>query len=1165
VREDGLWPELDERVAHLSARNTALWQELDAGASRQSTSTSRLWDELQQKGDPIHFRPRVRSGVVIRRLQSHASRYYVLKNPQAYTYLRLAEHEFFLWRLMDGTRSLSALMTAYFQKYHALAISLVCSLVDGLRDQQFLTAKPVKVYEQVQEALERRRPERWSERAVHWFAGREFAISGLDHILSAVYRAGGWLFFTAPALIVFAAIALMGLLCFFLALRQGTFTLLKSGNSLTLGLILLWLANLLTIFLHECAHALTTKHFGREVHRGGFMLYYGLPAFFVDTMDIWMEDKGPRIAVSAAGPVSDLIVGGMCSLLAYAFPHWALSPFLYKVAFTAYLGVLLNLNPLLELDGYFLLVDWLEIPMLRQRSLAFVRTELWNKVRTWLQSRELLPAQPALPTSQEEPAATSFSREERIFTVFGLLSAAYTVVALWLALYFWQKQLGRAVSELWTRGGLGRVLVVVIGGALTVVGGWTLGSQIVRFLGSVADWLARQHILEHDRLVAGLLLGCLAVLSGIALLLPADWRWAYLLTLTFLLTLVALSAALAATRYYAGSAFQGVFLALSMALLLLLPVHGLRALGVWYVIDPPWPSVVIVLNKLVLLVVLVAAILAFRRTGLELVTAGEKTLMSLLFILALVAVLPALLWTTRSSTPTLGALLGLVATYCAMLGLALLIPTLFAFSDSHFGLGWNFLMVAIAGLVAEDLLRVYAPGYPRLYTIVYGLGVLVSGGLACGCVLIYLAHLRAAYRREEWPLVEALSDQERLRDAFAHFYATLFTQFREVYGWRLAQIIDDRLDVTAVTANWGVMVDRGQIRDTLPLDSVTIADQAARYEEVLNYTIDMMDDSAGRPFLRRAIQGAHDGLPWQEREVLSRHLLQRTPWGADLSQDFESTAGDYHYLLRAMPLFADADDADIEALVAALRTLRVKAGHAFARQGQSGDRFFLVRFGEVEVWQRDERGEERLIAELHRGDYCGEHALLHGAPYPATYRAAVDSELLVLAQEDFNRLVKSRFQLGEQVQQAAEVVSLLNQMPVFAGLTHMQIRRLAHQFQRREVQPDEVLITQGVRSDTFYVIARGTLIVIGERGSPQERILARLSVGEFCGEIGLLLDQPPIATVVGGEEGATVLSLSRHDFDLFVRGNLGVSRRLEQVSSRRVIDTRRKLGLSGVV
>ncbi|MDY7041716.1 MAG: hypothetical protein SVX38_12715, partial [Chloroflexota bacterium] len=765
VGEEALWHELDARVARPTARAMELWEELDTSAIRQPTSPSSLRDELRRKGDPIHFRPQVRSEVVVRRLQSHDGRYYILKNPRAHTYLRLSEHEFFLWRLMDGTRSLSVLMTAYFQKYRVLAVSLVRSLVDGLRDQHFLTARPVKVYQQAQKALDQRSPERWSEQVTHWLMGQEFAVSGLDGILSTVYRAGGWLFFTAPALLVSAAVALMGLLFFFLSLRQGTFTLLKSANSLTLGLILLWLANLLTIFLHECAHALTTKHFGREVHRGGFMLYYGLPAFFVDTMDIWMEDKGPRMTVSVAGSASDLIIGGMCSLLAYIFPHWALSPFLYKIAFTAYLSVLFNLNPLLELDGYFLLVDWLEMPMLRQRSLDFVRTALPRRVSAWLQSRGLLPAE---ITSPEKPTPTPFSREERVFTVFGLLSAAYNVIAIWLALYFWQKQLGLVVAELWARGGLSRVLVAVVGGVLIVVTGWVSGSRIVRFVSGVADWLARRRILERDRLVAGLLLGFLIVLSGIALLLPADWRWAYLLTLTLLFTLIALGAALAATRYYTGSAFQGVFVALSTLLIFLLPVRGLRALGVWYVIDPPWPAVIVVLNKLALLVVLVAAFFAFRRTGLDLVSTEERILMTLIVVLSLAALLPTLLWATRFPTSALSGMLGLVAPGCALLGIALLIPTLFAFSDSHFGLGWDFLLVAIASLVIEDLLRVYAPFYPPLYAVVYGLGALTSGGLAGGCVLVYLAHLRAVYRREEWPLVEALSDQKRLRDAFAH-------------------------------------------------------------------------------------------------------------------------------------------------------------------------------------------------------------------------------------------------------------------------------------------------------------------------------------------------------------------------------------------------------------
>ena len=48
--------------------------------------------------------------------------------------------------------------------------------------------------------------------------------------------------------------------------------------------------------------------------------------------------------------------------------------------FGAYLGAFINLNPLLELDGYFILIDWLEIPMLRQRSLDYWRT-WWN---AWL-------------------------------------------------------------------------------------------------------------------------------------------------------------------------------------------------------------------------------------------------------------------------------------------------------------------------------------------------------------------------------------------------------------------------------------------------------------------------------------------------------------------------------------------------------------------------------------------------------------------------------------------------------------------------------------------------------------------------------------------------------------------------------------------------------------
>jgi hypothetical protein len=53
--------------------------------------------------------------------------------------------------------------------------------------------------------------------------------------------------------------------------------------------------------------------------------------------------------------------------------------------------------------------------------------------------------------------------------------------------------------------------------------------------------------------------------------------------------------------------------------------------------------------------------------------------------------------------------------------------------------------------------------------------------------------------------------------------------------------------------------------------------------------------------------------------------------------------------------------------------------------------------------------------------------------------------------------------------------------------------------------------------------------------------------------------------VMGGQAGAMLLGLLQEDFEAFIRTHATAFRRLEQVGSGRVLDTRRKLGLSGVV
>ncbi len=1129
---------MGEKVETRAVRRD-VWQQLRDKVGQETSGRFRLWAWLKEQTNPTLFRPHVLNTVTIRRLEGREGKYYILKNPRAGTYLRLTDREFFLWGLMDGTRSVRELMVAYLHKYRALAFGLITSLVDGLKQNQFLVQRPVDVFGQVRGELEKRRPTQWGERALHSFFQHEFAIGGLDKAITVLYRAGFRFLFARPVLILLALLALAGLAAFALSFQAGTYTLLKTGDSYLLGMVALLVSNLLTIFTHESAHALTTKHFGREVRRGGFMIYWGLPAFFVDTTDIWLESKARRIAVSLAGPCADLVVGGVCSLAVFIFPAWPLSSLLFKVAFMAYLGALVNLNPLLELDGYFVLVDWLEMPMLRRHSLEFVRHGLWDRLRR----REQL------------------SRDERIFAVFGLLAMAYAVVAVWLAASFWRRQVARLLGEIWARGGwwlraaLGVGIVLVVGPLAVGVAAHTY--RLARRFGR---WLAGRGLLDRSGLMAALAVAAVGGLVMVAALLPGPWVAVYLALLPALLLLWALLCLAGTAVYYAGSGFRFVFFSLATALLVSLLAQAATAAG-WAV----------GLGRLAFLPLLLAAFLAFAQNGLERATAVEKGLMAGLLGAAFAVVVPVVLWAVDAhlSTGPWALLPVAAAPYFGVLSLALLVPTVAAFADTRFGMSWVFVWLATLGMVAGEMMRGYAAAHGEVRVAVEtALRIwpsLVAGGWLVAFALYLLAHLRTAYRRAGWPLAEVLSDEERLRNAFAHFFEPLFAQFRHVYGHRQAQAVDDRLDVVAVTAGWGVAIDRGRVRDSLPFDRMAIAEVADRYREVLSYTVDLMDNLAGRSFLQRAVQNAYDGLPWEEREVLGRYVLAGTPWGAALSRDFEASRDDCRRLLQVMPLFADATDEDIARLASALHVLRLPAGRRFVRQGQPGRRFYLIRYGKVEVWQRDETGHERLVEELRRGDYFGEYALLRGEPYRASYRTAVDGELLAMYKADFDRLVRDRLALKGRVEQAAGIVALLGRMPLFAELSRMELKRLAARFAPRRVGAGRAIITQGQPGRAFFVVATGSVTVIVEQGTAQERVVAHLGQGEYFGEIGLLLDVPASASVVAGPQGAVVLALARRDFEAFIGQHRAVVRRLEQVGSGRRMDTRRKLGLSGAI
>jgi CPA1 family monovalent cation:H+ antiporter len=93
------------------------------------------------------------------------------------------------------------------------------------------------------------------------------------------------------------------------------------------------------------------------------------------------------------------------------------------------------------------------------------------------------------------------------------------------------------------------------------------------------------------------------------------------------------------------------------------------------------------------------------------------------------------------------------------------------------------------------------------------------------------------------------------------------------------------------------------------------------------------------------------------------------------------------------------------------------------------------------------------------------------------------------------------------------VGELLTKVPMFAGLGENQFARIILYLKERSFPKGEVIIRQGARGDSLYMIARGLVAVI-DNNTDQPRELNRLYAGDFFGEAALLHDTPRNASVV---------------------------------------------------
>jgi putative peptide zinc metalloprotease protein len=314
------------------------------------------------------MRPRLRSGWALKRLSSsEGARRYVLADLRGDGFLRFSEHEAELLALLDGGRTVSQLAADVRLQHGTARLQQLAGLLAELGDGGMLAGGEIDP-----PSTGRR------GRLSRLLRPRTLAFRGAHDRVDRFYRAVGFILFTRTMWSVMALVTIGGAAAFLDVLSAGDARPLHVAGRLTVGAAAYLAGRFAVVALHELGHALTLASFGRRARSIGLKLVLGFPYAFVDTSEAWFEPRRRRLAVSAAGPITDGLLAGLCSLLALVCQGPA-RDIAFQLSLGAYTGMLLNLNPLLERDGYHMLVDLLNEPNLRRRSRDEVQRRLAHR------------------------------------------------------------------------------------------------------------------------------------------------------------------------------------------------------------------------------------------------------------------------------------------------------------------------------------------------------------------------------------------------------------------------------------------------------------------------------------------------------------------------------------------------------------------------------------------------------------------------------------------------------------------------------------------------------------------------------------------------------------------------------------------------------------------
>eukprot|EP00359_Climacostomum_virens_P009115 CAMPEP_0204914648 /NCGR_PEP_ID=MMETSP1397-20131031/12549_1 /ASSEMBLY_ACC=CAM_ASM_000891 /TAXON_ID=49980 /ORGANISM="Climacostomum Climacostomum virens, Strain Stock W-24" /LENGTH=413 /DNA_ID=CAMNT_0052086333 /DNA_START=211 /DNA_END=1452 /DNA_ORIENTATION=+ len=199
-------------------------------------------------------------------------------------------------------------------------------------------------------------------------------------------------------------------------------------------------------------------------------------------------------------------------------------------------------------------------------------------------------------------------------------------------------------------------------------------------------------------------------------------------------------------------------------------------------------------------------------------------------------------------------------------------------------------------------------------------------------------------------------------------------------------------------------------------------------------------------------------------------------------------------------------------------------GTVIFNKGDYSDKFFLIVYGKIEIYNASRDGEVNFKTHLGSGRRLGEQGVITSQPRSLSAVAAERTMMIVMTSSQFRNYLQAGFCAELEVQ-----LSLIERfLPSIENYSHLQKIMIAYCLKSYTFKRGAVMLKKGKLSDEFYIIVNGEASIMSDLPDGSKSIL-KLTAGALYGEEGVFLNERAKYSVVCASERVVVFYMRKFD------------------------------------